>query len=219
MAVVSLLLSACTQATNPATPHSQKNLQVALLKQEDKVLIQNAAMVIMHGPRIRLGKPGHHQNADVLLVGNRIAAVGKGLQAPEAVTLDARGKIVIPGFVDVHNHRWQSMIRGYGSDQDLMDWLNQCVFPLAGADITEKETYAAVKFSIADLINTGVTTVVDDSHSYNPAFVEGNLKALVESGIRFAFAYCGSKNRFEEMMRIKVDIIDPNPRASFQICS
>lgn len=128
LAFVSLLLSACTQATSPATPHAQKNPQVALLQQEDKVLIQNAAMVISMDPALGEGNLGIIKNADVLLVGGLIAAVGKGLQAPDAVTLDARGKIVMPGFVDVHNHLWQSMIRGCGSDQDLMDWLNQCVF-------------------------------------------------------------------------------------------
>jgi len=126
LAFVSLLLSACTQATSPATPHAQKNPQVALLQQEDKVLIQNAAMVISMDPALGEGNLGIIKNADVLLVGGLIAAVGKGLQAPDAVTLDARGKIVMPGFVDVHNHLWQSMIRGCGSDQDLMDWLNQC---------------------------------------------------------------------------------------------
>ncbi|MBI3784395.1 MAG: amidohydrolase family protein, partial [Deltaproteobacteria bacterium] len=41
--------------------------------------------------------------ADVAIVGDRIAAVGKfdGLAAEE---IDARGKLVTPGFVDIHTH-------------------------------------------------------------------------------------------------------------------
>ena len=41
---------------------------------------------------------------------------------------------------------------------------------------------------------TGVTTVVDWSHSFSPAFVRGNIRALKESGLRFVFAYRGTAN-------------------------
>jgi dihydroorotase len=41
---------------------------------------------------------------DVLLNGDRIERVGRNLQAPEATVLDATGKIVAPGFIDIHVH-------------------------------------------------------------------------------------------------------------------
>lgn len=42
------------------------------------------------------------ENLDVLVEGGRIAKLGKDLQAGEAI--DARGKIVCPGFIDMHTH-------------------------------------------------------------------------------------------------------------------
>ena len=61
------------------------------------VLISNAT--VLTGTGVRL------DNADVLLQGGRIAAVGRGLQAPEGATrVDARGKWVTPGIIDVHSH-------------------------------------------------------------------------------------------------------------------
>jgi N-acyl-D-amino-acid deacylase len=41
---------------------------------------------------------------DVLITGDRIASLGTGLRAPDAVVLDARGMAVAPGFVDIHSH-------------------------------------------------------------------------------------------------------------------
>lgn len=43
--------------------------------------------------------------ADVLIEGGKIAAVGKALKAPAgAKTIDATGKVVLPGFIDLHVH-------------------------------------------------------------------------------------------------------------------
>jgi dihydropyrimidinase len=41
---------------------------------------------------------------DVLIDGEKIAMIGKGLKAPGAKTIDAAGKYVIPGGIDVHTH-------------------------------------------------------------------------------------------------------------------
>src|SRR5262245_6848249 len=48
---------------------------------------------------------GVDREADVLLVGGRIAAVGPGLATPpKAVPVDVRGLCVVPGLVDLHAH-------------------------------------------------------------------------------------------------------------------
>ena len=59
-------------------------------------------------------------DADVLVVGERIEAVGRQLDVPEAtVEIDATGGIVMPGMVDTHRHMWQTAMRGYGADWTL----------------------------------------------------------------------------------------------------
>ncbi|HZO09776.1 MAG TPA: amidohydrolase family protein, partial [Myxococcota bacterium] len=47
------------------------------------------------------GSPG--READVAVDAGRVAAVGRGLPAGRE-EIDARGKLVTPGFVDVHTH-------------------------------------------------------------------------------------------------------------------
>lgn len=59
-----------------------------------KLLIKNGEVV----------SPGGTQKQDVLIDGSRIAAVGSGINAPDAAVLDASGKLVFPGFIDTHTH-------------------------------------------------------------------------------------------------------------------
>jgi 5-methylthioadenosine/S-adenosylhomocysteine deaminase len=85
--------------------------------------------------------------------------------------------------------------------------------------ISESDAYALVRLSTLDLISTGVTTVLDWSHAFTPEFVIGNIRALNDSGLRFIYAYYGSKKTVDNMRGIKKELIDPNPMASFQVAS
>src|SRR3954463_13041558 len=62
-------------------------------------------------------------SGDVLVVGDKIEAVGAGLTGPDGtVEIDASGGIVIPGLVDTHRHMWQTAMRGYGADWTLTQY-------------------------------------------------------------------------------------------------
>jgi N-acyl-D-amino-acid deacylase len=50
------------------------------------------------------GRGGPRRQADVVIVGDRIAAVGVVARAEGAREIDVAGKIVAPGFIDVHTH-------------------------------------------------------------------------------------------------------------------
>ena len=116
-------------------------------------------------PTVGQGDLGILADADILLVGDTIAAVGKQLPRHGAEVVDATGKVVMPGFVDTHNHLWQSLILGCGADSDVNGWLAACVFPLFGFNFTHAEVYAGVRLSTLDLITTGATTTVHIGNS------------------------------------------------------
>ncbi|MFM9886506.1 MAG: twin-arginine translocation signal domain-containing protein, partial [Burkholderiales bacterium] len=50
-------------------------------------------------------KVGDFVKADVLVEGKKIVAVGPNLHAGGAGEIDARGRIVMPGFIDTHHHQ------------------------------------------------------------------------------------------------------------------
>lgn len=183
-------------------------------------LIRNAALVLTMDLNVGQGLLGELRDADVLIVKDHIQAVGQHLSVPYgAEVIDGTGKIVLPGFIDTHDHLWQSLIRGCAADENVNGWLVRCVFPFNTAPFTEFDAYTGVRLSTSGLINTGVTTAVDWSHAFNPGFVRGNLRALNDSGIRYAFAMNGAQLDGSDIRAAKAEFIDPNPLATLQVAT
>jgi 5-methylthioadenosine/S-adenosylhomocysteine deaminase len=186
-----------------------------------RTLIRNAALVLTMDPAVGAGELGVREHVDILLEGDRIARIGRGLNAQGAQVVDATGRIVLPGFVDTHDHLHQSLIRGCGTDQDLNGWVKACIAPLSRFEWRPDDVYRGIRLSTLDLISTGVTTVVDWSHAVTRRFAEENVRALGDSGLRFAFAYYGRPDPavMAHMRHVKRTLIDSHPRATFQVGS
>ncbi|RZQ64239.1 amidohydrolase family protein [Amycolatopsis suaedae] len=181
-----------------------------------KVVIRDASLVLTMDPAL-----GDLTDADVLIDGDRIAAVGRDLPAPGARTVDGRGRIVLPGFVDLHNHLWQTLIRGCATQHDVNGWFGRCVRPLYSSPVSEADGYAGTRLGSLDVISTGITTVTDWSHAFNADFGRGDLRALEESGLRFVLAYNATTSQAvqDEIRRIKREEIDPNPLAALHVAA
>ena len=59
---------------------------------------------ILRGGAVIDGSGGPRRRADVAIAGDRIAAIGSVGRVTSARELDVSGKIVAPGFIDVHTH-------------------------------------------------------------------------------------------------------------------
>jgi dihydroorotase len=66
--------------------------------------------LVIAGGRVIDPSQGIDRVADIAVAGGRIAAVGAGLAAGAAEVLDARGKLVSPGLVDIHAHLDAAML-------------------------------------------------------------------------------------------------------------
>ena len=65
---------------------------------------------------------GDFEQADVLIEGKKISAVRPNISAPNAQVIDAKNRIVMPGFVDTHRHMWQGYLRNVLPDGSLEDY-------------------------------------------------------------------------------------------------
>ena len=97
---------------------------------------------------------------DVLIRGDRIVAVGDVEAAPGARAVDARGCIVMPGFVQAHVHLCQTLFRGFAEDAPLLEWLSQHIWPYEGAH-TAESLYASARLGISELLLGGTTAALD----------------------------------------------------------
>ena len=64
------------------------------------------------------------KDTDILVTGNLIAKIAKGIEVPEGATvIDCKGKIVSPGFIDTHHHLWQTQLKGRHMDETLLEYM------------------------------------------------------------------------------------------------
>lgn len=134
---------------------------------------------------------GDLRGADLLIEGERIAAVGMNLEAGGAEVIDARNCIVVPGFVDTHRHMWQGLLRNVLPDGSLADYL-RIVLGQYGVVMRPDDVYVGNLVSALGALDAGVTTILDWSHIQNtPEHTDAAIAALRASGIRAVFGYGG----------------------------
>ncbi len=131
---------------------------------------------------------GELPNGDVLIDGNSIAEVGKDLRVTDAEVIDARGMLVLPGFIDTHRHTWSTILRGMIPDGDFPIYM-KVIDESMGQHYRPEDVYAGDLLGGVGAINDGITTMLDWSHIMNtPAHADGAVKGLRESGVRAVFS-------------------------------
>jgi cytosine/adenosine deaminase-related metal-dependent hydrolase len=128
---------------------------------------------------------------DILIEGNRITRIGRGLAAPAgARVIDASRHVVIPGLVNAHHHFYQTLTRALPAVQDakLFDWLVYLYEIWKGID--EEAVYWSSALAMAELVKTGCTLSTDHHYLYPKHFKDDlpgiQFAAAAELGLRFA---------------------------------
>ncbi|QDI76336.1 MULTISPECIES: 8-oxoguanine deaminase [Leisingera] len=145
-----------------------------------EILIQNAGTVLTMDDARRV-----LHDADVLIRGGEIAAVGQGLQT-SGETVSGRGCVVTPGLVNTHHHLYQNLTRAVPGAQDalLFGWL-QRLYPV-WARFTPDEMFVSAQLGLAELALSGCTLSADHLYLYpNGARLEDTIHAARSIGLRF----------------------------------
>jgi 5-methylthioadenosine/S-adenosylhomocysteine deaminase len=96
----------------------------------------------------------------------RLVAVGPSDEVvaaagPDADVSDCRGRVIVPGFVDVHVHLGEQLMRGLVPDDAAPDeWLPQWLLP-GYAALTPEEERLGAELAISELLLTGTTTFAE----------------------------------------------------------
>ena len=94
-------------------------------------------------------------------------------------SIDARGKLVLPGFVNAHTHAAMSLLRGLRDDVDLMTWLEKYMFPLERRFVSSEFVRWGTRLACWEMIASGTTTFADGYF-----FEEEVARAADEAGLR-----------------------------------
>ena len=143
---------------------------------------------------------GGFTQADVLVEGKKILAVGPNLHAGGAAEIDARGRIVMPGFIDTHHHQFETALRsfladgvlindGSGSPSGSTTYYEYILLKFAPV-YRPQDVYINELFGGLSQLDDGVTTVHDVSQIHHtPQHSDAAIQALIDTGRRAAFGY------------------------------
>ena len=131
----------------------------------------------------RAGAHRYLRDGTVVVEGDRVVHVGRGFEGRADETIDARGRIVAPGFVNVHAHLAgspldKSFLEDRGSRQFYLSGLFEYL-PVRGAAQDEEATRACFDYSLVELLRTGTTTVLEMG-----PLLEEAVEAAARVGVR-----------------------------------
>jgi 5-methylthioadenosine/S-adenosylhomocysteine deaminase len=128
---------------------------------DDRAVIENGAIGIKDGKIVILGS--------------------RSIVKPNVVarrTINAAGKVIIPGLINTHTHVPMSLFRGISDDLDLNDWLTRFIFPAEAKNVTEQFVRAGTRLGLAEMIRGGTTTYCD-MYYFEDAIADETKKAGV----------------------------------------
>jgi putative selenium metabolism protein SsnA len=155
-----------------------------------------STILIKNGTVVTLGKSNRviHDGA-VLIENTKIKQIGKSSDFTGSYdkTIDAKNKVVLPGFINAHMHFYSTMVRGLGKIEpavDFVDVLKKLWWKLDRQLILDDCYYSAL-VPLIDAVKKGTTTLID--HHASPYAITGSLdkiaSAVKQTGLRASLCY------------------------------
>lgn len=169
-------------------------------KPGERLLIRGGAVMSMD-PDV-----GDFPEADILLDGAKIVAIRPHLEAGDAQVIDARGRIVMPGFIDTHHHLYETAMRGHLADALLAPDGTASGAHSYGETLVKlfphyrsQDMYINELFGALSQLDCGVTTVHDTSQAHHtPEHADAAVQGLKEAGGRAVFCYVNGGSQFPD---------------------
>lgn len=161
---------------------------------------QTGVRVLIKGGVVMSVDPavGNFARGDVLIEGSRIAAVGPSIEAADALVIDARGKIVMPGFIDTHHHQFETGLRSTlpdaivvndGRPENARNYYEAMLLGFS-QHYRPEDVYINELYGGLAQLDVGVTTVMDVSQiHHSAAHSDAAIAGLRDAGRRGVFGY------------------------------
>lgn len=133
-------------------------LSAQVEKQKVDLILSGGTILTMDGTRTIV------KDGDIAVRGDTIVAIGPSQKIEQEYeagkTIDGRGDLVLPGFINGHVHVPMTLFRGLENDVVLSDWL-KFIFPAEAKNVNEEFVRWGTRLAAAEQIRSGVTTFAD----------------------------------------------------------
>jgi 5-methylthioadenosine/S-adenosylhomocysteine deaminase len=128
-------------------------------KEKVDLLVVGGSIVTMDSSRSIL------EDGAIAVRGERILSIGPSREIVKRYeakrSISAKGRIVLPGLINAHNHAPMTLFRGIADDLKLDEWLGKYIFPLEAKHVTRDFVEWGTALACLEMIRSGTTTYAD----------------------------------------------------------
>jgi 5-methylthioadenosine/S-adenosylhomocysteine deaminase len=178
-------------------------------------------LLISGGTVVTLGEKGTIEDGAIAVEDEEIIDIGKEKDLKPKYSgyekIDAKGKVVIPGLINTHQHAAMSLLRGYADDYPLKEWLEKWIWPLE-RHMTGYDMHIGALLTAVESIMSGTTTV-NTMYFYHKefnearAFAEAKIRGIIGHGC-LSWHKENDKRDLEELARLWHGKMDGTIRVS-----
>ena len=154
-----VLLSACSQSESPQAPEQQAAPAAELTDDAIDLIIEGDYVITMDDSGSVI------QSGAVAIDDGLIIAIGPAAEINSAYNanghLEGSNRVVMPGLINGHSHAAMTLLRGVADDLDLMDWLQNYIFPAEVEFVDDEFVRIGTELACWEMIRGGTTTFVD----------------------------------------------------------
>ncbi len=119
------------------------------------------------------------EHVNVVTDGAFISYIGEDVpEGDHGEEISGRHRLLMPAFFNAHAHSPMSLMRGYGENLNLQDWLFTRIFPFEDK-LTSNAVYQSTLLTMAESLKYGIVSTSDMYY-----FVEDMVRAVEESGCK-----------------------------------
>ena len=160
--------------------------------------------------------------ADILVEGDTVREIGPpGLAAPpDAATLDASGRMLMPGLVNAHTHGHNNLAKSVGDRWTLELLLNAAPWITGGRTLEDK--YLSTLIGAVEMVRKGCTAAYDLSFEFPVPTAEGLEavgQAYADAGMRAVVAPMVADRTFHRAIPGLLDALPPDARREAEAVS
>ncbi|MGZ8154449.1 MAG: TRZ/ATZ family hydrolase [Burkholderiales bacterium] len=121
----------------------------------------------------------------IAIRGGRIVSIAPSEEVRERFTSPTHVALashaLMPGLVNLHTHAAMTLLRGYGDDTPLMEWLQRYIWPVETRYVSPAFVRDGTMLACAEMLRSGITCFSDMYF-----FPESAAEAAVDAGMRAA---------------------------------
>lgn len=153
---------------------------------------------------------------DVLIEGNVFKQIEPEIKDVNAdKIIDGTNRAIIQPFYNMHTHSSMTLLRGYGDDMRLFQWLSEYIWP-EEAKLTAEDIYNGTRLAIVEMIRSG-TVFFLDMYWHHQEIIRAAQEMKVRASVGVTFIEERGKKEIEDNIKFINNFKSPSNRISINV--